>query len=142
MDADSKKAQAAAGPVRAPAVARKPQERAFWAALACAAVAHTALVAGFVRSLPQRQMGEKGGMPEGVSVAMVDAADLASRSTFAKEGAAAGPDHGRSRPAPPTQKEAPDPSGGAAAREHAASGKSTQAPELVTTERGGQVKTV
>jgi periplasmic protein TonB len=107
MDAGSKKVQAAArpGPVRAPAVARKPQERAFWVALACAAVAHTVLVAGFVRSLPQRQMGEKGGMPEGVSVAMVDAADLASSITFAKTGGPASPIP-QVRPAPPTQKEA------------------------------------
>ena len=100
MDADSK-VQAAARPgrIRAPAVARKPQERAIWLALACAAVAHAVLIAGFVRSLPQRQMGEKGGMSEGVSVAMVDAADLASGNSPATRG-------GLARPAPLPEAEA------------------------------------
>ena len=106
MNADSKVLAAPRpGPVRAPAVARKPQRRAFWVALACAGVLHAALIAGFVRSLPQRQMGEKGGMPEGVSVAMVDAADLASSNTFAKEGGPASPVQ-PGRPVPPAQKEA------------------------------------
>jgi protein TonB len=106
MDADPKTHAAARSiPKRTPAVARKPQERAFWVALACAAVAHTALVAGFVRSLPQRQMGEKGGTTEGVSVAMVDAADLASSNTLAKDGGPASPIE-PTRPAPPPPKEA------------------------------------
>jgi TonB family protein len=106
MDADSKvQAVARPGPVRTPAVARKPQRRAFWVALACAGVLHIVLIAGFVRSLPQRQMGEKGGMPEGVSVAMVDAADVASSNTFAKAGGAASPLR-PARPVPPAQKEA------------------------------------
>ena len=105
MNADSKvQAAPRPGPVRAPAVARKPQRRAFWVALACAGVLHAALIAGFVRSLPQRQMGEKGGMPEGVSVAMVDATDLASSNTFAKEGGPASPVQ-PARPVPPAQKE-------------------------------------
>jgi TonB family protein len=95
------RAGAAAGAARAPLV-RSPRERAFWIALGCAVVAHVALIAGFVRSLPQRQMGEKAGRPEGVSVAMVDAADLASRSTFADNERAPRP-MSRVRPAPSPQ---------------------------------------
>jgi TonB family protein len=75
------KIRAAASSARA-TTERRP-ELVFWIALACAAIAHAALIVGFVRSLPQRQMGEKSGMPEGVSVAMVDPADLASQSAFA-----------------------------------------------------------
>jgi TonB family protein len=106
MDGTSKiQAAARPGPARAPAVTRKPHERAFWVALACAAIAHVVLVAGFVRSLPQRQMGEKGGAPEGVSVAMVDAADLASGNTFSREGGSASQSR-PARPVPPTRDEA------------------------------------
>jgi periplasmic protein TonB len=106
MDADSNvQAAARSGPARAPVVAKKPQPRAFWAALACAGVLHAVLIAGFVRSLPQRQMGEKDGMPEGVSVAMVDAADLVSSNTLAKEGGPSSPIR-PARPVPPTQEEA------------------------------------
>jgi periplasmic protein TonB len=62
----------------------KPYEGSFWIALACATVMHALCIAGFLRSLP-RQMGERDGNPEGVSVEMVDAASLASRNTMAKE---------------------------------------------------------
>jgi periplasmic protein TonB len=85
MGADAKvQAAVASGAARAPLKAVKPRERAFWLALGWAVVAHVVLIAGFVHSLPKRQMGEKGGVAEGVSVAMVDAADLASMSSFAE----------------------------------------------------------
>jgi len=105
MEAKAKvQAATRSGVIRARGAAARSRERAFWVALACAAVAHTVLIAGFVRSLPQRQMGEKGGMPEGVSVAMVDAADLASSNTFATEGGLANPIR-PARPAPSAPKE-------------------------------------
>jgi protein TonB len=86
----------------APAIAARPQERSFWIALACAAAVHAALIVGFVRS-PPRQLGEKGGRADGVSVEMVDAADLKSRSTFAEEGALPG----SRAPNPPAQSAQP-----------------------------------
>jgi TonB family protein len=103
MGADAKvQAAAASRAARAPVKAARPRERAFWIALGCAVVAHAALIAGFVHTLPQRQVGEKGGALEGVSVAMVDAADLASKSTFAER---ARPP----RPVPPVRLEPPSP---------------------------------
>lgn len=105
MDAEANVQAAARSRVaRAPVVAAKPRERSFWIALACAAIAHVLLIAGSVGSLP-RQMGEKGGSPEGVSVAMVDAADLKSRNTNAEHGGPASfvtP----ARPALPSPKDA------------------------------------
>jgi TonB family protein len=97
---------AAAGAARTPLAAAKPRERAFWIALGCAVVAHVVMIAGFVHSLPRRQMGEKAGRPEGVSVAMVDAADLASRSTFA-ENERAPRSVSRVRPAPQSPQAVP-----------------------------------
>lgn len=83
MSADGQvRAGAASEAVREPLAAAKPPERVFWIALGCAMVAHFTLIAGFVHSLPQRQVGEKLGRSDGVSVAMVDAADLASSNTF------------------------------------------------------------
>lgn len=105
MGADSK-VQAADRPraVRVRSVAPPtPQERVFWLGLACAAVLHAALIFGVTRSLP-RQMGEASGRPDGISVVLVDAADLASRNTFAEDasagGAAAPP-----RPPPPAERD-------------------------------------
>jgi TonB family protein len=109
MDVEPKvQAAAASGAARAPTAAAKPGERAFWTALACAVVAHVMLISGFVLSLPQRRMGEKGGRPEGVSVAMVDAADLASRNTFAEHARLPSP-HSPARSAPPSPAAPPLP---------------------------------
>jgi TonB family protein len=124
MGADSK-VQAAERPrdVRVRSVApSSSQERAFWVGLACAAVLHAALIFGVTRSSP-RQMGEKGGKADGISVMLVDAADLASKNTFAEDGspaaarpatAEAAPNQARTleeqkqkTPAPPMNKEPP-----------------------------------
>jgi protein TonB len=101
MEAEGK-VQAAAP--SAPARAARPQERSFWIALACAAVVHAALIIGFVRS-PPRQLGEKGGRADGVSVEMVNAADLSSRNTFAEDGVLPG----SPAPNPPAQSAPPSP---------------------------------
>ncbi|MBO0766766.1 MAG: energy transducer TonB [Hyphomicrobiaceae bacterium] len=94
------RARAAARAARTSLAAKRPSERGFWIALGCAAIAHIAMIAVFVHSLPQRQVGEKVGRSDGVSVAMVDAADLASRNTFAKNERAPR-SMSQIRPAPP-----------------------------------------
>jgi periplasmic protein TonB len=105
MHADSKvQATATSGTARARPKRGNGRERAFVVALSIAAVAHIALIAGFVRALPQRQMGEKSGRTDGVSVAMVDAADLASQGTFAERAQQPRP-RMQVRPAPPTPSE-------------------------------------
>jgi periplasmic protein TonB len=107
MDADGKVQatdRASAVRVRA-ATAPSPQERLFWIGLACAAVLHAALIVGFTRSSLPRQMGEKSGRPDGISVALVDAADLKSKNTFAEDGAPAG-SVAPAQPSQPTPKEA------------------------------------
>jgi TonB family protein len=140
MDADGQaRAGAAAGAARTPLAAAKPRERAFWVALGCALVAHAALIAGFVHSLPQRQMGEKAGRPEGVSVAMVDAADLASLNTFADNERAPRP-MSRARPAPspqtvPLPEERPKE---AAPRQAAPRPDGSSTPALVTPEEAAR----
>jgi periplasmic protein TonB len=71
-----------AGVAREEAVARRsptlsnPQDRRFWIGLACALAAHIALIVGVSRSSTPRQMGEPEGHEEGVSVDVVDAAEL------------------------------------------------------------------
>ena len=105
MGADSK-VQAADRPraVRVRSAAPPtPQERAFWLGLACAAVLHAALIFGVTRSSP-RQMGEASGRPDGISVVLVDAADLASRNTFAEDGSAGGA-AAPPRPPPPAERD-------------------------------------
>jgi TonB family protein len=80
----------ATGTARVRAVAApNPQERPFRIALACAVLVHAVLLLGITRSLP-RQMGEKSGRPDGISVVLVEAADLRSRNTFATDGGAPG----------------------------------------------------
>jgi periplasmic protein TonB len=68
---------------------RDTRERSFWIGLACAAIVHAAVIVGAVRSLP-RQMGEASGRPDGISVELVDAADLQSKNTFAEDGSQPG----------------------------------------------------
>ena len=70
--------------------APNPQDRIFWFGLACAALLHAALILGVTRSSP-RQMGETSGRPDGISVVLVDEADLASKNTFAEEGSPGSP---------------------------------------------------
>lgn len=89
--------------VRAVAVPN-PQERVFGTALACALIVHAALLIGFTRSQP-RLMGEKGGRPDGISVELVEAADLNNKNSVATEGAPGS----AARPAPPPAKATPPP---------------------------------
>ena len=77
------------------------REHRFWVGLACAVVLHAAVIASAVRSLP-RQMGEATGRPDGISVDLVDAADLTSKNTFAEDGGAPG-----APKTPPPTKAAP-----------------------------------
>ncbi len=62
------------------AAARRTDQRRFWIGVGCAALVHAALIIGFVTSSPRR-MGERSGQPDGISVMLVDAADLESRTT-------------------------------------------------------------
>jgi periplasmic protein TonB len=129
----------------APAMAARPQERAFWIALACAAVVHAALIVGFVRSPPQRQLGEKGGRADGVSVEMVDAADLRSKNTFAKNGVLPGSPapNPPAQSAPPVPKEVARPPEEEAKQEAVPRPNDGQAPKLVSPDEAAkQGKTV
>jgi TonB family protein len=45
-----------------------------------------------------RQMGEKGGRPDGISVELIDAADLKAKNSFAEAGAAKGDDRPAAQP--------------------------------------------
>jgi periplasmic protein TonB len=69
--------QARAGTKRAFASASK-RERAFWLSLACAVLVHASLIVGVIhqRSSLPRQMGERDGDKDAISVDLVDAADL------------------------------------------------------------------
>jgi TonB family protein len=58
----------------------KADDRRFWIGVAVMATLHAALIAGFIRSAP-RYLGEPEGDQSGISVELVDAADLASAST-------------------------------------------------------------
>jgi len=66
----------------------KTQDRRFWLGLAFAVAVHAALIIGMTRSSP-RQMGERSGRPDGISVVLVDEADLNSKNTFREDGSPA-----------------------------------------------------
>ena len=90
------------------------QESRFWFGVAFAAALHAALIFGFARP-SQRQMGERAGRPDGISVVLVDAADLNSKNTFREDGSAAGspniarPSAPTPPPPPPKASEPPTP---------------------------------
>lgn len=65
----------------------RTQENRFWIGLAFVAALHAALIIGITRSSP-RQIGERSGRPDGISVVLVDEADLRSKNTFREEAAA------------------------------------------------------
>jgi periplasmic protein TonB len=96
--------------------ARRAQERKFWIGVACAAVLHAALFLGVGGSAFQRQLGEPDASPEGITVELVDAADLMSRTTVPPQpdSAPANPVSTASLPQPPpppaTEPEPPSPS--------------------------------
>jgi periplasmic protein TonB len=106
---------------RTPAIRRplvtvaNAQESRFWYGLAFAAALHAALIFGVTRSSP-RQMGERTGRPDGISVVLVDAADLKSRNTFREDGSSAAsattarpPAPAAPQPSPPKASEPPTP---------------------------------
>jgi TonB family protein len=72
------------------------QDRRIWIALACAVLAHAAILIGFVRS-PPRQIGDPNAGMNAVAVSFVTEAELNSRSTT-DAGAAA---RQAAKPAPP-----------------------------------------
>ena len=89
----------------------KSNERRFWLALGCALVVHLSLLIGVVRQLP-KQMGEATGQPDGISVELIDKADLEAKNTFAEDAAGAAakpvpPPKLASRPPPPQPTPAP-----------------------------------
>lgn len=84
------------------------QEKRFWIGLAFVAVLHAALIFGMIRSLP-RQIGERSGRPDGISVVLVDEADLRSKNTFREEGASAAPPAIAQPPAPAAPPQPPQP---------------------------------
>jgi protein TonB len=91
----------------------KADSRRFWIGVAVMATLHAALIAGFVRSAP-RYVGELEGSQSGISVELVDAADLQSRSTvLPPEPSVGGP--GSSAAPPPRRDAAPQPEPKAAA---------------------------
>jgi TonB family protein len=108
-------------PSREPAVAlrslaaRRAEQRRFYTLLACAALIHASLIVGFVTSSP-RVMGERS-KPDGISVMIVDAADLESKTTVPLDSAPPGmtgsvaPPPSPTRPPsePPPPSEAPEP---------------------------------
>ena len=65
-------------PRRRPAALRA-ESRKFWIGVTCAAVLHAALILGIARS-SDRRIGEPEGSSTGISVELVDAADLLSKS--------------------------------------------------------------
>lgn len=81
-----------------PTAAAASQERVFWIGLACASVLHVALLVEFTRSASLRQLGEKGGRPDGISVELIDAADLKAKNSFAEDGAQKGNDSPARKP--------------------------------------------
>lgn len=91
MEADKVTATETRVPLAAMPVAAA-QERVFWIGLACASVLHAALLVEASRSASSRQMGEKGGRPDGISVELIDAADLKAKNSFAEAGAPKGDD--------------------------------------------------
>ena len=82
------------------------QDNRFRIAVALAAAVHAALIFGVTRSSP-RQMGERSGRADGISVVLVDAADLKSKNTFGEDGAAPGNIPRPPAPAPVTPEQQP-----------------------------------
>lgn len=71
--------------VRTPlAAATVARENRFWYGVALAAALHAALIFVVTRSA-SKQLGERGGRPDGINVVLVDAADLDSKNTLGQE---------------------------------------------------------
>src|SRR5688572_27410768 len=80
----------------------KADSRRFWIGVTVMAALHAALIAGFVRSAP-RYLGEPEASQSGISVELVDAADLASTSTVLPPEPSVG---GPGSAAPPPRRDA------------------------------------
>jgi TonB family protein len=91
--------------IRRALAARRAQDRRFWIGVACAALAHAAILIGVISTSSDRRVGEPDASPEGIAVELVDAADLASRSTVAADN----PPASTGSLAPPPQKPSPEP---------------------------------
>jgi len=87
--------------------ALRRQGRGFWLGLAGAAVVHALLIVGVSRSAT-RIMGGRDGSPQGISVLLVDEADLLSRATVPP--LESGPPPGQPREARPDPSEQVQPS--------------------------------
>ena len=77
--------------------------------LTCAAVLHVALIVGISRS-STRIMGDRVGQPDGISVELVDAADLMSKSTVAVDPTPPGSPSMAQPPRPDPPRPTPRPS--------------------------------
>jgi TonB family protein len=84
---------------------RKGSERTFWLALSAAALVHAGLILEITRAAP-RIMGEQDGAPDSLSVELVDAAQLRSRSTIPLRAEAGSAQAGNAAQPPPTPAEA------------------------------------
>lgn len=76
-------------------------DRRFWIGLAGAGIVHILIILGTL-SFAGRRMGEPDASPDGVSVVIVDAADLQSRSTVPSEPPPSPPPQPRPAAPPPT----------------------------------------
>ncbi len=138
--------------IAARAAALKLERRRFALAVALVAVVHAALILGVGRSSapPLRVMGDKAGSREGISVELVDAADLESKSSVNPEPVGQQPnaptDTPPPQPAPPRQAEpapapapAPAPTKAEAPRKAATTTSAIDRPSLeLPTEPGPQ----
>lgn len=91
--------------------ARRAQERRFWIWVACAAVLHAALFIGVGRSSLSSHRGVPDASPKGISVELVDAADLTSRNSVSMpaDNPPAPPPSAAQSPQPPTEAAPPAP---------------------------------
>jgi len=73
--------------VKRPMAALSADDRRFWIGVICALLLHAALIFGFTRSYngayDRPPLGDRSGSADGISVEIIDAADLLSRETVA-----------------------------------------------------------
>jgi protein TonB len=90
------------------------RDRRFWVGLACATLVHLLILVGMLVDTGQgRRMGEPDASPDGVSVVIVDAADIKSRTNVPSEMPASPPPQPQAQPQtqprPPTPPTPPQP---------------------------------
>ena len=108
---------------------RRRSEPIFWVALSVAALVHAGLILEIGRAAP-RIMGEQSGAPDALSVEIVDAAQLRSKSTIPLRSESASAAAGPATPPPPSP---PEPSAAPSTAEVVASAPPEQ--EKRTTEK-------